>query len=1217
MASGSTVPGDSNAVPRNKRREILPGYIEDQLERTSSEVRLIELSISILTLCVATLSYLLVLGILEHWFIAGGLSTVTRTLLLIGLVASLIFYARHRLFPYLRYRISLAYAAHTIEQSEPRLKNSLLNFLFLRRQKKGVSHVVLRGLEQQAATGLSRVSADLSVERKRLTHLGIVVIAIILFGALYTIFSPKSLAPEVGRMLLPWADIDAATRVKIENVQPGSKKVTLRSKVNVSAEIKGLREGDPVAVVFSSAGGGAVDRRLPMHADSGSENYARQIAESEGGIVSDLTYHIEAGDAVSKEYQLEVIPAPSFQVQSIEYQYPPYTGLESRTVREVGDVRAIEGTRVGVNAQSTGEIAVATLHLGGNRDGLKGRTLRMEVNGNRAACQFVLRRKQVDSDSIPEYSTYHLSLKTPSGDVNENKVRHQISILRDQPPVVEILTPQESAVEVREDDALSFEVRGRDPDFRLTELWLVGHQGERERFKIDLLGRSKRIGEPLRAVHRETTRFIPRDWGLRAGETVSVFAVAIDNKQPHANRSETSSLQVRILPPLPGSQQEKSSPSADRNGESSPEQNQTDESDGQSESREQEKTESDGGRQDGGGESAGEDSTGSGNASGQEQGGQSETNNQSGGGQSNQQNKSEGDPESGSGQSSNAQGSGEQSGQSPSTPESGEERGKSSSNRGDSPGEPQEEDQGSSAEQSAEKSAEKSEANGNKSPSSASNQQTQNAEQSPGEGARAGERSGTETTENSKVDNDGDAFEQLNEIIQEKSTRDGQASSNPSDNSSTSQTPSPGTEDAQDKSTDGSSTDGGKQGASSSSKQDSAQESQSEQAQSEQSQSEQSQSEQAQSEQDSGKSSGSGSEPNPEQKREGTGQRDRIGESNENASSETERSSDAAAEASRDETGGGTGNTGEQPPPPGEGLGQDRRKSGSTQQDSQQEEEPSDGGVSKRDSDSAQGQEGSRHGKGQEGGGQQSQQEGEGAAGANTPADAGKGSAAEPGQGESGSEAGSNEQSGQSEQPTGQSGTQPGEGSRAGPADSASNDTSKTSKGKSGSASSTPSQQSEAGTPPPQDGGGGGLGSQKPEELDGLNEPGADNANLDYAKETTDLVLDYLEKQLDQGGIDEDLKKQFGWTDREFTDFVRRYRNLKQEAQLPGKAGEKAKSKWGTVLRSLGLTPPQRDARTTSAQVDRKTGLRESGRSLPPQEDQNRFDAFRRDVLGR
>jgi hypothetical protein len=108
-----------------------------------------------------------------------------------------------------------------------------------------------------------------------------------------------------------------------------------------------------------------------------------------------------------------------------------------------------------------------------------------------------------------------------------------------------------------------------------------------------------------------------------------------------------------------------------------------------------------------------------------------------------------------------------------------------------------------------------------------------------------------------------------------------------------------------------------------------------------------------------------------------------------------------------------------------------------------------------------------------------------------------------------------------------------------------------------------------------------------------------------------------LEKQLDQGGIDADLKKRFGWTDQDFADFVQRYRTLKQEAQLPGQEGEKGLNKWDTVLRSLGLTPPQRDSRTTSVQSDRAAGLRETGRSLPPQEDQDRFDAFRKDVLAR
>ena len=1192
MASGSTVSGDPQATSRAKQHEIPSDYIEGQLEKTSGEVRLIEISISILTLSIATLIYLLLLGIVEHWFITGGLSTFTRTLLLIGLMIGLIVYARRRLFPYLRYKISLAYAAHTIEQSEPRLKNSLLNFLFLRQQRKGVSGTVLRGLEQQAATGLSRVSTDLSIERKRLIHLGIAIIAIILFGAIYTVFSPKSLLPEVGRMLLPWADINAATRVTIENVEPGNKKVTLRSKVHVSAEVKGLRAGEQVSLVCSSVGGGAIDHRIPMHAGSGTNNYSGQVTESEAGVVTDLIYRIEAGDAISKEYQLQVIPAPSFQVKSVRYQYPPYTGLKSRSVKSVGDLRAIEGTRVDITAQSTDEIAVATLHLDGERDSQRDRAIRMEVEGNRARCQFMLRRKPVAGDSVPEYSTYQLSLKTPSGKVNQNEVRHQISILRDQPPVVEILEPKDSMIEVREDAALSFEVRGRDPDFRLTELWLVGHQGQIERFKMDLLGRSKRTGEPLRAVHRESPQFVPKDWGLRAGDTVSVFAVAFDNKQPDANRSETPSLQVRILPPLPGGQQEKSSPSGDQSGESLTEEDQADNADDQSENKGTE--ESEGGGQEGGEGQGSESGSRQADGTEQAQGEQNQPNGQSGAGQSNQQDKSAGDAEEGgSGQSSTAQDAGKEgtqegsNSQGQSTSSSGREDGKSSSADPKDTSSKASENQGSSTEQSATDQA----------PSNSSNgaQQSNDADQQSNQEEQSGDQSASAGGNNPKVDNDGDAFDQLSEHIKEKSSRGGQSSSNDSAVSSSSQEPSSSAENNHKKSTEEKSTEdspsAGPQGSAQSPSQQNP--------------------EQAQPEQDAGQTGRGGSKQNSEQKREGAGERDRIGEAKENTPSDNERSSDASAEASRDETGGGTGNAGEQPPPPGEGLGQDRRKSGSTQQDSQQDEEPSDGGVSKRDSDSAQGQEGSRHGKGQEGGGQQSQQEGEGAAGANTPSDAGKGSSSEPGQGVSGASEGN---TAEGQQPTGKAGTQAGQGSSQGPSDS---DSKKNGKGGS-SASASSSQQPGGDTPPSEEGeGGGGIGSSKTEQLDSLNEPGADKANLDYANQTTDMVLEYLENQIDRGGIDADLKKQFGWTDQDFADFVRRYRNLKKNAQLQGKAGERAKNKWNAVLRSLGLTPPQTAARTSSLQADRTNGLQESGRSLPPQEDQNRFDAFRKDVLGR
>ena len=289
-------------------------------------------------------------------------------------------------------------------------------------------------------------------------------------------------------------------------------------------------------------------------------------------------------------------------------------------------------------------------------------------------------------------------------------------------------------------------------------------------------------------------------------------------------------------------------------------------------------------------------------------------------------------------------------------------------------------------------------------------------------------------------------------------------------------------------------------------------------------------------------------------------------------------------------------------------MGQDRRKSGTAQQETQEKQEPSDSGISKQDSDSRQGQEGSRHGKGEEGGGQQSQQEGEGAAGTSTPSDAGKGASEDPGQGEEGSAQGT---TAKSAEPTGEQGEQPGKGSSQRPAES----TGKSS-GQNGSSSSVGSEPSDGRNEQPGSSGGG-TALPEAENVQHTVEPGADKTNLEYANQTTDLVLNYLQNQLDQGEIDPDLKKRFGWTDQDFEDFIRRYRNLQRQSQLPGKEGQKGRKEWKAVLRSLGLIPPQRNSRTTSVTNDRASGLRETGRSQPPREDRDRFDAFRKDILAR
>ncbi|MDP7267729.1 MAG: hypothetical protein QF408_06100, partial [Pirellulales bacterium] len=313
---------------------------------------------------------------------------------------------------------------------------------------------------------------------------------------------------------------------------------------------------------------------------------------------------------------------------------------------------------------------------------------------------------------------------------------------------------------------------------------------------------------------------------------------------------------------------------------------------------------------------------------------------------------------------------------------------------------------------------------------------------------------------------------------------------------------------------------------------------------------------------------------------------------------------------------------------------ENRRRSGKQNRSEQQDKEPADSGVSNHESDSAEGKEGSRHGKGEEGGGQQSSQSGEGAGGSHTPAPSGKGAAKESGSGESGDRAGS---SGQTDQATGNHTAEQGdadEGDRQGNAPQEDSDSKES--GQSGSSQGTdgrPASENQSQGQSPQSSqqgqsetgateGEGALGDKangdnRDIEDGPVLEPGADAPNLEYARETTALVLDYLQDQLDRGGIDLELKKKFGWTDEEFSDFVNRYRQLMQRTQQSGDGGQRAAAEWESALRSLGLKQPGQTVRQGNMRTKKAHGLQETNRSRPPQAEQERFDAFRKDILSR
>ena len=999
-------------------------------------------------------------------------------------------------------------------------------------------------MEKQAATGLARVSVDSVVDHRQLIKGGIVFVVTVLIWGLYMVFSPKNMLPTVGRLLVPWADIEPVRRIRIDHVHPGNSSVLFRSHVTISAEVHGLRDGEMVFLVYSSRSGGAVDQRIQMFCAANETAYSCLLPESEGGLVGDVQYRIEAGDCVSRTYQLDLITAPSLQVQKIEYHYPSYTGMESRSVEDVGDIKAIEGSRVVIHAEANQDIFSAAMIL--ERDysveGDRNVTRPVALKNRLAKCQLLLERHIVRQQSIPEFTGYHFHLATPNGAVNENAIRHRIAITRDQSPVVEILRPEESFVEVPENGDLFFHVRARDPDFSIAELFLVGRLDDQTLFEEDLIQHHKAGGQPLRAAYREVFRFLPQSYQLTPGQSVQVVVRATDNKRPEPNVVFSKPVEIHIT-----AADENFSGDSENNNEPSGADDRQAESQGSGESA--------------GGQAGGDEA--SGNEAGEatsKQGGQGGNNERSeqavGKGAADE---SAGQTDSQDQQAGGSQEKGGQSGQTTNpnsnNPESEPRGAMDGSDQGDG---------------------------GNESGSS----------------ERGNESEG-------KVDNDGDAFQHLSEKIHEEQSQEheqhgdsnGAASDNQGDGSGAEKDGQQQSLSETEASQDGSNRPHESKGAPG--------------------------------------SEGSGSKENlgRAKRRQGEGESQGEPSPREKNQSPSDGDSDAGAKSSREE-GGGTGNAGEQPPSPPEGAGEKRRRSGKQNRSEQQDKEPADSGVSNHESDSAEGKEGSRHGKGEEGGGQQSSQSGEGAGGSHTPAPSGKGAAKEPGFGETGDRAGN---SGLTDEATGNHTAERGDATEGNPqGDSPQEHSNSSEGGQSGrsqgadgrQASDNQSQgpspqssqqgQSGAGATEGESALGGKASGDDPDIEDGpVVEPGADAPNLEYARETTALVLDYLQDQLDRGGIDPELKRKFGWTDEEFVDFVNRYRHLMRKTQQSGDEGRRAEAEWESALRSLGLKQPGQALRQGNMRAEKAHGLQEINRSRPPQAEQERFDAFRKDILSR
>jgi hypothetical protein len=307
-------------------------------------------------------------------------------------------------------------------------------------------------------------------------------------------------------------------------------------------------------------------------------------------------------------------------------------------------------------------------------------------------------------------------------------------------------------------------------------------------------------------------------------------------------------------------------------------------------------------------------------------------------------------------------------------------------------------------------------------------------------------------------------------------------------------------------------------------------------------------------------------------------------------------------------------------------------------------QEPAAGARGKRESDSQGEEGGDKAGGGEEGGGQKTPREGTGSAGQNQAADEGAGESSEKGTGNTSTGAGNdalaNERTGQS------SGDKPGSGSqeRAGEGDKpggepgsegepgeqqrqGDNETGR--QGEPGAApqdqvprdESSPSPESQPGEQGSQTGGkeggaptgdGGLVGSDAPARSTQGEAPPGDEANLEYARKQTDLVLDKLSDKLNNKEVDDELLNDLGWSEEDLRRFVERWQQRKDAAQRNDQTSEPAQRELDEALRSLGLRPGT--LQQSIQKDDRQRDMREGFRGPVPARYRDQLQRYNRGV---
>jgi hypothetical protein len=370
----------------------------------------------------------------------------------LGINLGLLFWVVRRV---IRSHRSLEATARRIEDQFPELQNALINVLQLLNDSRQCNPAFCLAAVNHAASQASRVRFEeaatrqtrwarfcyaMQTSRDFLEWSGILV-SLILISILCSMILPNW-GSAASRLMQPWHFVPMVGKVQILEVLPGNSEVLVGSNVTISAKVR-IPEKKAYDAFLYVAEEGKQEERFPMAVDKDLENYSFTLPS----VLKPVKYRVEIGDSQSAVYRLGISEVPSIAEVEVTLDYPAYLGKPRDTFRQrVADLRAPQFSEATLRIIPSAPIAGGEISLDGKP--LIGTT---EDGGRAFVVRFPLLRD----------GEFTVKLKNPAGLTERAPRVNRISVIPDQPPVVEIVKPT-SQLSVAVGDKVPVKIRAAD-----------------------------------------------------------------------------------------------------------------------------------------------------------------------------------------------------------------------------------------------------------------------------------------------------------------------------------------------------------------------------------------------------------------------------------------------------------------------------------------------------------------------------------------------------------------------------------------------------------------------------------------------------------------------------------------------------------------------------------------------------------------------------------